>query len=389
MDFKPLISIISTFKPFKLKDIDKEILSNIFEKEYSAYDLEKKFRNSRYQRDYSKINIRLKNLEAANLIKRLQKKSARNKINYKITTIGLIYFYAQVHMNFGAILQYNNDIIFKTLIFQFFEKQTILDIYNGEIYNTGTFKKINENEDLSIIYQNILASNTNNLDNYEDDDPPFIMYLMTTFLRNCCQLIINFCNEFFNGLSKSSKGVIEYQFRGIKLPDDDIIRRYIEYLDTDESNLIIDQNIINEMERYQIELNRKYHNMQSAKQIIGSNNILNDYNDILPAEFFNSTNNIGYEHKLFPKSKYLVNKGSPPYPLNFNRIDLTEQLEWEIKSFFLKIIIKNLPSRFSNYDNEVNNSYFEITSFLMRDNKFKELVIKIKDEFEEGSQYLT
>ena len=385
MDFKPLISVISTFKPIKLNHIDREILLNIFEKNYSSFSLKNKFKNSPYQRDYSKINLRLKKLEAANLIERTGESSKRNAINYKITNIGLIFFYADIYPSFGAILKYNKDILFKTLVFQFFEKQTILDIYHGNTNNTNSFQKIDENEDLAVIYEKILESYTNNKSN--DDDSPLIQYLIINYLRNCCKLILNFCNDFFNGLSKSREGVnVEYHFRGVKLPNKHVIRRYIEYLETDES--ILDQNIINEIKRYQNELNEKNKALQSDKQLIDSNNILNDSEDLLPAEYFYALYNIGYEHRLFPKSKFLVNKNSPPYPLNFNRIDLTEQLEWEIKSFFLKIITKNLPSRFSNYDNEINNSYFEITSFLMRDNKFKKVVKKIKDEFEEGSRYL-
>src|SRR5688572_14171007 len=133
LEFKPLISIISTFKPIQLDYIDCEILSNIYEKNYSAYSLKKIFKNSIYQRDYSKINIRLKKLEAANLIERTSEKSKRNAIEYKITTLGLIFLYADIQQNisFSDILRYNKDILFKTLIFQFFEKQTILNIYNG------------------------------------------------------------------------------------------------------------------------------------------------------------------------------------------------------------------------------------------------------------------
>jgi hypothetical protein len=367
--------------------IDGEILSNIFETDYSAYKLYTKFKNTYYERDVSKINIRLKKLEAANLIKRTNKKDIRNAIFYKITSIGLIFLYADIKqsISFGDILRYNKYTLFEILVFQFLEKQTILDIYNGNT-NKNAFNKIKEDEDLSIVYENIIKDNTNNTNYYYDDDKPYIQLLITNYLRNCCNLILNFCNKFYNGLTPVSKGIkTDYRFKGVKLPSDQVIRKYIEYLDNDELNLILDQSTIDELKRYQVEINKKSKKVKQEHHQIDYKDLVNP--DKEPnAEYFASLNNIGYEYILFPKSKFYVNNESPPYPLNFNRIDLTEQLEWEIKSFFFRMITRNLALRFYHGDGK-NELYSDICLFFLRDNKFKELINKIKDEFNEGLKF--
>ena len=74
---------------------------------------------------YKNVNKRVRRLEELKLIE-FEKKSGRNAKHYKLTTKGLWYIISDVRTyDTGLFIKYNDDIILQTLLYPYFEYETI------------------------------------------------------------------------------------------------------------------------------------------------------------------------------------------------------------------------------------------------------------------------
>lgn len=125
-------NVIFHFKDMQLGPVEEQFLSIISQWNISAYGIFLMLRDqeAKGQRTnisgmpYGNIHKRIQRLRILGLIE-VEGKYPRNETKYKITSRGLFKLMLDYGIPHYALLKNNNDIILRTLLFQFFEVETI------------------------------------------------------------------------------------------------------------------------------------------------------------------------------------------------------------------------------------------------------------------------
>ena len=211
MDHTGYISAISIYKPISLGKTEEQFLEEI--KKYGKISVYQLFKNRKKEEDkisivkqmaYKNVHKRVKRLLDLNLIEEIKGNFERGAKYYQITTFGIITLIITNHFfNKKDMIVLKDNIIFKTLIFQYFEEKTIKMLTNQLEY------KLNE------------------------------------YLQHCCRLTSDICQEF-------QKKLNYFKNYGIERPDDKIIQTYTSYLNGNN----IDRSVLKIIERYKKEIDR-------------------------------------------------------------------------------------------------------------------------------------
>jgi hypothetical protein len=211
MDYGGYISSLSIYKPISLGKTEQDFLEEI--KTYGEISVYQLFKNRIKKENkisigkpmaYKNVHKRVKRLLDLNLIEEVEGSFERGAKYYQITTFGIITLIITNHFfNKKDMIILKDNIIFKTLIFQYFEEKTIKMLTNQLEY------KLNE------------------------------------YLQHCCRLTSNICQEF-------QKILNHFRNCGIERPDDKIIQAYTSYLYGNN----IDKTVLKIVERYKKEIDR-------------------------------------------------------------------------------------------------------------------------------------
>lgn len=156
---------------------------------------------------YKNTHKRVKRLAQLKLIEEIKGHFERGAKHYRVSTYGLISYVGRIITESeGHIKNNKKDIVIQCLLLQFFEEETIDSFYL------------------------LKAFPTIEIGNY---------------LHDCCSVTISICKEIWNRIKRS-------QIEDI-LPSDEVIQKYMTYLDGKK----VDKSILNEVIEYEKRLLRK------------------------------------------------------------------------------------------------------------------------------------
>jgi DNA-binding PadR family transcriptional regulator len=128
-DISKYTSIISKYQPTNLGDVESLFLIKIAGGPKSAYSLFSQLKSQSKPMAYRNVHKRLKRLEELKFIEqeKEEQKFKRNAIYYKLTTFGLFYILSKHPISWekDLLIKYREDIILKTLLYPYFEENTI------------------------------------------------------------------------------------------------------------------------------------------------------------------------------------------------------------------------------------------------------------------------
>jgi len=170
-------------------------------------------RLTRMPASYKNTHKRVKRLAQLKLIEEIKGDHDRGAKYYRISAYGRIAFLAKLTSESRSYITDNkNDILVRHLLFQFFEDETI-----------DSFASLKEFPTIDI----------------------------GDYLHDCCSITSNVCKKFWSEIK-------QYQIDDI-LPSDEIIQKYMSYLDGKH----VDRRVLNEIKEYENRLLRKYRSNDS------------------------------------------------------------------------------------------------------------------------------
>ncbi|MDN5846761.1 MAG: hypothetical protein L0H53_10865 [Candidatus Nitrosocosmicus sp.] len=197
------MSTVSTFRPIDLGWVESSILYQFAKsKHLSAYSIFKYYKENRWEKPmaYKNIHKRIKRLEELRLIQHVEGNFERGAKPYEITTFGLLAFMSLSTSDGAEFIHHHKDnVIFKSLLLEYFEEKTIDSIRTLKDTNTGE---------------------------------------MGEYMYECCSATRKTCSEIWNEITKYGLDKI--------LPSDKIIQDYILYLD----GRYAEESVLKEIEQY-------------------------------------------------------------------------------------------------------------------------------------------
>ncbi|MGB6531313.1 MAG: hypothetical protein WBF33_24665 [Candidatus Nitrosopolaris sp.] len=262
---------------------------------------------TRMPASYKNTHKRVKRLAQLNLIEEIKGKYERGARYYRISTYGRITSLAKSSSGDTPdyITQNKSEMVFQHLLFQFFEKETI-----------DSFSSLKEYPTVEI----------------------------GDYLQDCCSITISVCKEFWAKIK-------QYQIDDI-LPSDEIIQKYMSYLD----GKYVDQSVLNEIKKYEKRLLRKYQANDSDSSNDGfRKKVLAQAVDSYNQDYFRHPFR-SYIYRLhmyadhLPKTRnYAVEK--PPFPL----LDIYYNIVYELRTE-LETRVKSLTNDLVTHLGEIVNS---------------------------------
>ena len=126
MDYSKYMSEISTYQRIELEDTERSFLFKIINGQDSAYKILSYFKLRRQTMSYKNIQYILRRLQELYLIEEVRGKFLRGTIYYRLTTLGLFHIFSKMASYPPELLiKYKDNIILKTLIYPYFEEETI------------------------------------------------------------------------------------------------------------------------------------------------------------------------------------------------------------------------------------------------------------------------
>lgn len=200
------------------------------------------------------------------------------------------------------------------------------------------------------------------------------------YLHDCCSMTVDICKQFWAKIER-------YKIVDI-LPNDEIIQKYMSYLDGKP----VDQNVLDEIKEYEKRLSAKLGNDNKESDNKQLANAVDRYN-----KWYFSHEAIRdykeYKH-LRPQIRNYVEE-RPPFPMLdlFHNIvwDLSERLEDKTRllAFHIVSILGNIVNshRIKNQD-ELEELFESARDYslphLLKDKRFIEVVKAVKEEFDIG-----
>ena len=137
MDYSIYMSEVSTYERIELGDTEKSFLFKIMSGHDSSFKITSYIKSRRQPMAYKNEHAIVKRLQQLNLIEE-EGKFLRGAIYYRFTTRGLFYIFLTVLSYPPALLiKYQDNIILKTLIYQYLQVDTIRHC-TARLYSTIT-----------------------------------------------------------------------------------------------------------------------------------------------------------------------------------------------------------------------------------------------------------
>jgi hypothetical protein len=348
MPFFEYTWLASTFRAPELGHAELGILE-IFahSKSQSVYGIfkELKMQAKSWRRErssaYKDIHKRVKRLLHLKLVDQIKEHFERGAKHYKITPYGLIAFLSKVISESAEHIVYNKEnIVIRSLLFECVEEETV-----------DSFRSLKE---------------------FPTED-------IRDYLHDCCSMTADICREFWTKIQR-------YNIIDI-LPDDYTIQKYMSYLDGKS----VDQNILDEIRKYEKRLSAKIGNDEESndKQLA---NAVDNYDK----EYFSDEGMRYYKRykRVRPQIRNYVEE-RPPFPLLdiFHDIvwDLSVRLEDKTKllAFHIVSILGDIINSFKIKNQDELEKIFESARdyslpHLLKDKRFIEIVRAVKEEFDTG-----
>lgn len=132
------MSEISTYERIILGDTEKQFLSLIAEGPKSAYQIFKRLKlmasTKTRSMAYKNVHTRIKRLQELQLIERVKGNFKRKAIKYRLTSRGLFQrLLISPSLDWSFLNRYKDDIIIQTILFQYFEVETIRELSSLDV----------------------------------------------------------------------------------------------------------------------------------------------------------------------------------------------------------------------------------------------------------------
>jgi hypothetical protein len=315
LNFSDFAWKISTYRPVELGDVEFEILGYFATRiSASTYEVFKTLntvslatRNK--PASYKNIHKRVKRILQLNLIEEIIGQFERGAKHYRVSTYGLICYAGRTITESDNHIKHNKKNIAIQSLLQFFEEKSI---------------------DSFILVKTFPARE------------------IRDYLRDCCAVTIDICNEEWNKIKR-------YQIEDI-LPSDEVIQKYMSYLDGKKVN----QSILNEVIEYEKRLLNKSQSDENLRLIY------HEFRNKVPAS---------------KKGRF------PPFPLGeiYDNIvcRLRCELEKKIKSLTNNIVTR-LGEIADSEDMEIKAQADYSLAAILTDKNFLELAKIMKENFVKG-----
>jgi hypothetical protein len=348
MPYSEYTSLVSTYIPPQLGEREIEILYLFgIENSSSVYDLFKAF--ERYWRGrsgqaYKDIHKRVKRLAQLKLIYEIKEHFERGAKHYRITPYGLITCIDNyTYWNFDSRLIFNQkkNIVILSLLLEFLEEETI--------------------------------------DSFRSSSDRFPTMEIGEYLHDCCSITVDICKKFWTDFEK-------YNITDI-LPNDDIIQKYMSYLDGKP----VDQYILDEIKEYDKRLMAKIDNNAEPYTEELSRAVHRYYNRDFSVY---AIQDYGRSKSFKPYNRnYLQER--PPFPL----LDIYHDVVWMLNTRLkekTKLLAFNIASQLGEMitnsrienQNQLEDFLKKDTNYslrhILKDKQFNELVRAVKEKFDTG-----
>ena len=350
MTFSEYTWLASTYRPPELGRAEIGILS-IFahSKSQSVYSIFKELKKAaefwRRERSsaYKDVHKRVKRLVHLKLIEQIKEHFERGAKHYRITPYGLITYLDKVLTEDHSYILHNKEnTVIQSLLFESLEEETIM--YSFHLLKEFPAADIGE------------------------------------YLHDCCSITADICKQFWTKIER-------YDIADI-LPNDEIIQKYMSYLDGKP----VDQNVLDEIKEYQKRLSAKLSNDNKESD----DKQLADAVDRYDKEYF-SPEGIRYYKRykhVRPQIRNYVEE-RPPFPMLdiFHNIvwDLSVRLEDKTKllAFHIVSILGDIVNSFKIKNQDELEELFErgrdySLRGILKDKRFIEIVRTVKEEFDTG-----
>lgn len=344
MDHHRYTWLASTYRPSGLGITEFGILDLFAQSEsLSAYgifkpneDLESIALYYRHS-SYKDVHKRVKRLVQLKLIDRIDESFERGAKHYKITPYGLITYLDQLSTSVSRryIVSNKKNIVIQSLLMEFLEEQTIDSLDRLEQFPTTEISQ---------------------------------------YLQDCCSITAKICKYFWTELERCNITDI--------LPPDDVIQKYMSYLDGKS----IDQYTLDEIEKYKKRLKNKLDDSEI------DNKELRERIDFSNTKYILSSPDVPSFHPSI--RNYLEER--PPFPL----LDIYYDVVWllDIRIEYMKVllvfnIISQLAEKIINLKVESKDQLEKLLlegskgrplRHLLKDKQFIELVKLVKKDFDIG-----
>lgn len=341
MHLRRYMSFLATHRSFHLGIFERRVLFEYLKnKQLTTYTIFKTFKKDKWNTPvaYKNIHKRVKRLEQMGLIRLADAKLERGAKPYQITSNGLLYFLSTTVLKdelASSILDNKDSIIIESIFLKYFEEETINACFTH--------------------------------DGIKD-------YHLRNYLFDCCSDSRKVCFEITELIQK-------YKLQDI-LPSDEIIQRYIIYLDDGP----VDDDVLEEINKYKTKLADKLEDIREKMVDTDFNyNYYLKYRKNHPERFDESVINVSR-----------INE-EPPFPFNYMYVLLAEldySLYEKLRSYTLLSIstigeiavasristIKDLQYMLDYF--ERNNNHF--LTRILKDRKFHTVMTGMYDEFVTG-----
>lgn len=139
MSISELIAQVSTFKKVELGEREEQILASIADGLNTAYNIHSYLKKRENTTDYKNVTKRVRRLHELKLITEVRGESAHGAKFYTLSTEGLFYLLVDYPISPMLIIKHKDNIILKSLLYPFFEEQTIEA--GGDNYEIGRYLK--------------------------------------------------------------------------------------------------------------------------------------------------------------------------------------------------------------------------------------------------------
>jgi hypothetical protein len=294
---------------------------------------------------YKDVHKRVKRLMQLKLIEQINDHFERGAKHYQITPYGLITkLSGSIDMNHKFILVNKKNEVIRSLLLQFFEEQTIDSFY---------FLKEFPTEDIGY------------------------------YLHDCGSITKDICKEFWTEFDG-------YDITDI-LPSEDVIQKYMAYLD----KKLVDQNVLDEIKKYEERLQKRLQDKGTGNKYERFNlaNAVSSYDQ----DHFHRSNRY---YEMFSHNPFIKDfrEERPPFPLleiyynivvklSFALEEKMESLAFSLVSYTGKIIDREKIQSKQQLEEDIlecNRDYS--LKYMLKDKKIIEQIREIKRNFDIGYQ---
>ena len=332
--------LASTYRPPDLGRTESMILDCFANKDsQSVYGIFKELGKTIAYKD---VHKRVKRLLQLKLIEQIDDHFERGAKHYRITPYGLITkLSGAIDIRPRFILINKKNVVIQSLLLQFFEEQTIESFFR--------FLKEFPTEDICY------------------------------YLHDCGSITKDICKEFWTEFDR-------YNITDI-LPSEDVIQRYMAYLDKKS----VDQNVLDEIKKYEKRLQERLQDKGTERFNLA--NAVSSYDQ----DHFHQRNSY---YEVFPYNPFIKDfrEERPPFPflkIYYNIVvRLNIALEEEIESLAFSLVShmgriirrKKIKTKQQLEEDILVGNRDHSLNYMLKDKNIIELIREIKKNFDTGYQ---